>query len=98
MQLVPVIYHPDENVWWAESPAIEGWSATADTPDHLRLLVEEGVRRALGLDDVLVERSLEYGMLSRAMVVYDFASGQTLLGHPPRAAGAAAATLITAGA
>jgi hypothetical protein len=53
MIAVAALYHQDPAGWWADSPAIAGWSATAATLDELRSLME-GVRFALESDDVIV--------------------------------------------
>jgi hypothetical protein len=34
-----VIYHNEENTWWAECEDLPGWSAAADTRDSLTDLV-----------------------------------------------------------
>jgi hypothetical protein len=62
MQLVPVLYHRESAGWWAESPTIAGWSATASTLDELRSLVEQGVRFALNSDEVVVTHMLAPGV------------------------------------
>lgn len=47
MQVVTVLYHREDGVWWAESPEVAGLSAAADGLAEVRRLVT-GV-----LDDVL---------------------------------------------
>lgn len=47
MKLVRVIYHHEDEGWWAESPDLKGWTAFADSYDELVELVEEGVPFAL---------------------------------------------------
>jgi predicted RNase H-like HicB family nuclease len=44
---VIVEYHNEEDTWWAESPNVPGWSATAENVDELRQLVREGLLYAL---------------------------------------------------
>lgn len=78
MEIVPVLYHRDDEAWWADSDAVPGWTATAETLDELRPLVEEGVRFALERDDVLVRAELEPGAPVVADIVFDFVSGQTI--------------------
>lgn len=74
---VRVIYHCDPGgSWWADSPVISGWSATADSVDELRKLAEEGVRFALERDDVCVEHELE-GANGSDWLTFDFVLGQT---------------------
>jgi len=75
MKPVPVVYHHESAGWWADSPLIPGWSATAETLDELRALAEDGVRFALEDDDVLVSHLLEMGMRSQASLVFDFVGG-----------------------
>jgi predicted RNase H-like HicB family nuclease len=79
MDIIPVIYHREPEGWWADAPAVEGWTATAQTLDELRALVEEGVRFALERDDVLVDHVL-YELPNYAPIVFDFATGETLRG------------------
>ena len=78
MQLIPVIYHRDPDAWWADSPVVEGWTATAATLDELRQLVEDGIRFALGRDDdIVVEHALEEAGVARyAQIVFDFVAGR----------------------
>jgi predicted RNase H-like HicB family nuclease len=84
MQLIPVVYHPDPDGWWADSPKVEGWSAAANTIDELRALVEEGVRFALDdPDDVLIEHVFAYGTAIYANVIYDFPGHQVLMRPMP---------------
>jgi len=77
MQIIPVIYHHDPDAWWADSPMVEGWTATASTLDELRALIEEGVRFALDdALDIVVEHTLDYGVSKQVAVVFDFVTGQ----------------------
>ena len=48
MEIVRVIYHHEDDCWWAESPDIAGWSAAGDTYPEVRQLAIEGVPFALG--------------------------------------------------
>lgn len=50
METVRVIYHHEEDGWWAESPEIEGWSAAGDSYPEVHQLAIEGVPFALGHD------------------------------------------------
>jgi predicted RNase H-like HicB family nuclease len=50
METVRVIYHHEEDGWRAESPDVEGWSATGDSYPEVRQLVLAGVPFALGGD------------------------------------------------
>jgi predicted RNase H-like HicB family nuclease len=78
MEIVPVVYHEDPDGWWADSPAVPGWTATAPTLNDLRARVEEGVRFALERDDVIVDHVLSDTRL--APIVFDFSLGETLRG------------------
>ena len=62
MDPVPVLYHRESDGWWADSPAVPGWSATASTLDELRSLVEDGVRFALESNEVVVFHVLAPGL------------------------------------
>jgi predicted RNase H-like HicB family nuclease len=56
MDSIRVIYHDERpHGWWAESPDLAGWSAAGGSYDEVRRLAEEGVRYALGRDDVAIE-------------------------------------------
>jgi predicted RNase H-like HicB family nuclease len=43
MHIVNVIYGVEDAVWWARSPAAEGWSAAADSLEELRVQISEGL-------------------------------------------------------
>ena len=47
MKLVRVIYHHEDEGWWAESPDLKGWTAVADSYEEIVQLVEEGIPFAL---------------------------------------------------
>jgi predicted RNase H-like HicB family nuclease len=47
MKVIRVIYHYEDESWWAESPDIKGWTAVADTHAEIVQLVEEGIPFAL---------------------------------------------------
>lgn len=80
MTPVNVIYHQAGDGWWADSPGIPGWTATADTIDELRSIAEAGVRFALEDDDAWIEHHLEGGRL--AAITFDFVLGQPTVGVP----------------
>lgn len=48
MDHVRVIYH-HEQTWWAESPALPGWRAEAETYEELRHIADEQIPFALDL-------------------------------------------------
>jgi predicted RNase H-like HicB family nuclease len=85
MEIVTVIYHKDPDGWWADSPDVPGWTATAGSLDELTHLAGEGVRFALERDDVVVDARLDYGVelgvMAYADVTFDFLSGRTIT-HP----------------
>lgn len=76
MTRVHVIYHYEPGGWWADSPELSGWTATADSIDELRALAEEGVRFALDDSSVFIEHQLEDASDSTE-VTYDFVLRQT---------------------
>lgn len=43
MKTVRVIYHDEAEGWWAESPDVEGWSATGGSYAEVVKLAEEGI-------------------------------------------------------
>lgn len=43
MELVRVIYHHENDAWWAESPDVPGFVAAGRTVGEVRSLVREGV-------------------------------------------------------
>lgn len=58
---VRILYHEEPEGWWAESPDVAGWSASANTFDELRKLAEEGVRFALDDESVEIEHFVPAG-------------------------------------
>jgi predicted RNase H-like HicB family nuclease len=77
MKSVDVIYHRESGRWWADSPAVPGWTATAESLQELRQLVEDGVRFALDSDEVLPIHRLEPGLPMPSGLFFDFAGGRT---------------------
>lgn len=75
MQVVPVLYHQESSGWWADSPQVPGWSATASTLDELRQLIEDGVRFALESDEVIVTHQLAPGTTPPGLR-FDFVDGK----------------------
>jgi nuclear transport factor 2 (NTF2) superfamily protein len=43
MESVRVIYHHEDDGWWAESPDVEGWSAVGDDFPEVRNLAVVGI-------------------------------------------------------
>lgn len=43
MERVRVIYHHEDDAWWAESPDVPGFTAAGSTLGEVRSLVREGV-------------------------------------------------------
>lgn len=52
MDHIRVIYEQDEDTWVATSPEVPNWTVVADSYDEANRLAEDGVRFALGRDDV----------------------------------------------
>lgn len=48
METVRVIYHHEDEGWWAESPDVEGWSAAGHSYPEVRQLAVDGIPFALG--------------------------------------------------
>ena|SRR5689334_10925406 len=48
METVHVIYHHEDDGWWAESPEVDGWSAAGESYAEVAQLAEEGIPFALG--------------------------------------------------
>lgn len=55
MESIRVIYHHEDEGWWAESPDVKGWTAVADTYPEILKLAEEGIPFALECDEDEVE-------------------------------------------
>jgi predicted RNase H-like HicB family nuclease len=53
MEIVRVIYHHENDGWWAESPDVEGWSAAGDSYSEVVKLAEDGIPFALGREATL---------------------------------------------
>jgi predicted RNase H-like HicB family nuclease len=96
MQAVPVLYHHESAGWWADSPAVPGWSATASTLDELRPLIEDGIRFALESDEVIVTHMLAPGTTPPG-IRFDFVDHHvTVVGLPETPAGAEPALELAA--
>jgi predicted RNase H-like HicB family nuclease len=50
METIRVLYHHEEEGWWAESPDVEGWSAAGEDFSEVRNLAVEGIPLAIGRD------------------------------------------------
>jgi predicted RNase H-like HicB family nuclease len=61
METVRVIYHREADGWWAESPDVEGWSASGDSYAQVAQLAGEGIPFALERDDVVLEHFVPVG-------------------------------------
>jgi predicted RNase H-like HicB family nuclease len=53
METVRVIYHHEDEGWWAESPDLAGWFAAASSYAKIVKLAEEGIPFALGRETAL---------------------------------------------
>ena len=74
MPRIRVAYHHEApHGWWAESPDVEGWTASADDPATLATVVAEGLRFALETDDIEVATVVEVG--PGDVAVLDFTTG-----------------------
>jgi predicted RNase H-like HicB family nuclease len=47
METVRVIYHHENDGWWAESPDVDGWYAAGETYPEVHQLAIEGIPFAL---------------------------------------------------
>lgn len=61
MDRIRVIHHNQDGRWWAESPDAPEWFAAAEGYKEAHRLAEEGVRFALGRNDVTVEHFVPAG-------------------------------------
>jgi hypothetical protein len=61
MDTIRVIYHHEDDGWWAESPDVERWTAAADSYADLVKLAEEGIPFALEREDVELEHFVPAG-------------------------------------
>lgn len=61
MDTIRVIYHHEDDGWWAESPDVERWTAAADSYAALVKLAEEGIPFALEREDVELEHFVPAG-------------------------------------
>ena len=61
METIRVIYHHEDDGWWAESPDVACWYAAGDTYAEVVELAEEGVPFALERDDVELEHYVPAG-------------------------------------
>src|SRR5262245_13078373 len=50
MAAVRVVYHHEDEGWWAESDDVAGWTAVADSYQGLRGLVHESLEELCGAD------------------------------------------------
>jgi len=55
MTTAVVVYHHENDSWWAESPAVDGFSAVGATIDKVRTLAREGVPYYLDSEEEIVE-------------------------------------------
>lgn len=74
MPRIRVAYHHEPpHGWWAESPDVEGWTASADDPTTLASAVVDGLRFALETDDIEVAAVVD--VAPGDVAVLDFSSG-----------------------
>ncbi|MBB4913392.1 type II toxin-antitoxin system HicB family antitoxin [Streptosporangium saharense] len=69
MRKVTVVYHHEDNIWWAEStePDLQTFAATGGTLDEVRELAKEGI--AFYLDNAEIELDERYDQ-DRPVVVH----------------------------
>lgn len=48
MKIISILYHREEEGWWADSSDLPGWTAAADSLEELRPLALEGAREFAG--------------------------------------------------
>lgn len=65
MSTVTVIYHFEDDSWWAESPTVPEFVGGATTFDEVRTLTREGLAFTLDRDVELDERFDEQAMAAR---------------------------------
>jgi predicted RNase H-like HicB family nuclease len=61
MDTIRVIYHHEDDGWWAESPDVERWTAAGGSFEEVARLAEEGVRFALERENVELEHFVPLG-------------------------------------
>jgi len=61
MRSVTVVYHREDEGWWAESPDVKGYTAADDSFAGLRKLVQEGLPFLLDVDAVHLSEQLADG-------------------------------------
>ncbi len=66
MNRIRVIHHNEDGRWWAESPDVPEWFATADTYRETHQLAEDGIRFAVDRDDVAIEHFVPADMMAAA--------------------------------
>jgi predicted RNase H-like HicB family nuclease len=69
-----VTYHHEDDTWWAESPDVPGFSATADSLSALRTLVWEGLAFHLEQESVDLLESMAGSGVVASVVVYSEAA------------------------
>lgn len=69
MTTIRVSYHHEDDVWWAESPDLEGWAAGGASLAEAREQVREGLRFFVGEDVEILEGDLERPVVVRHIVV-----------------------------
>ena len=74
-----VIYHYEEDGWWAESPDVAGWTAADGDLGELRRLVREGLHYVTGAPVAIVEYGLPEAVASgNPLPDFSFAVGTTV--------------------
>lgn len=61
MDTIRVLYHHEDDGWWAESPDVERWYAAGGSYSEVVKLAEEGIPFALDREDVELEHFVPAG-------------------------------------
>jgi hypothetical protein len=77
---VRVVYHHEDEGWWAESDDVSGWTAVADTYEGLRAIVHESLAEFCGADVDVDELGAPVSFLSNAAEPLSGSSGLQVVG------------------
>jgi predicted RNase H-like HicB family nuclease len=61
VEAVEILYHHEQEGWWAESEALPGWTAVGGSLDDVREQAKSAVRTFLGGDTIIEEKGLPAG-------------------------------------
>lgn len=60
---ISVIYHLEDDAWWAESPDVPGWTVVGQDYAEVRALAVEGAMFALEADDLVIRHFIPTSVL-----------------------------------